>query len=159
MIGTGIETVIAIETETGIVIVIGTETEIETAGTVPEIGIVIETGTETGTETGIEIETGLTNSFFNTKVSSSSTFFLGCTKSNFGNRSRDRYRERDRSRSRSRSRKREKTPEEIDGEKLIQDTLATLAASRNFANFLQQTQCENSNHSVGTFHLVIGFLV
>ncbi|XP_050304239.1 splicing factor 1 [Anthonomus grandis grandis] len=62
-------------------------------------------------------------------------------------RSRDRY--RDRSRSRSRSRKRERTPEEIDGEKLIQDTLATLAASRSFNQFLQ-AQGENSNHSTGS---------
>lgn len=109
--------------------------------------------TGTGTETGIAIETGLTKISYLILVSTYQAHVPGLfLKSNFGNRSRDRYRERDRSRSRSHSRKREKTPEEIDGEKLIQDTLATLAASRNFANFLQQTQCENSNHSIGKFY-------
>lgn len=66
-------------------------------------------------------------------------------------RSRDRY--RGRSRSRSASRKRDRTPVEQDGEKLIQDTLATLAASRNFANLVQQAQGENSNHSTGIYEV------
>ncbi|CAH0559129.1 unnamed protein product [Brassicogethes aeneus] len=73
-------------------------------------------------------------------------------------RDRDRHRDRDhhrrdreRSRSRSRERRREKTPPEPDGEKLIADTLATIAATRNFANLVCQREGDgNSNHSTGS---------
>ncbi|CAG9841174.1 unnamed protein product [Diabrotica balteata] len=70
-------------------------------------------------------------------------------------RSRDRYRDRDRRRDRSRSRDRERrrerersiTPPEPDGDKMIADTLATLAATRNFASLISREGDGNSNMS------------
>ncbi|KAJ8976957.1 hypothetical protein NQ317_010154 [Molorchus minor] len=62
-------------------------------------------------------------------------------------RDRDRHRDRSRSRSRDRRRERDKTPIEPDGDKVIADTLATLAATRNFANLISKEGDGNSNHS------------
>uniref|UniRef100_A0A6P7F019 Branchpoint-bridging protein n=1 Tax=Diabrotica virgifera virgifera TaxID=50390 RepID=A0A6P7F019_DIAVI len=72
-------------------------------------------------------------------------------------RSRDRYRDRDRRRDRSRSRDRDRerrrerersiTPPEPDGDKMIADTLATLAATRNFASLISKEGDGNSNMS------------
>lgn len=63
-------------------------------------------------------------------------------------RDRDRRdRDRDRSRSRDRRRSRDKTPEP-DGKKLIAETLATLAATRNFTALVNQRD-DNSNTSTG----------
>ncbi|XP_044262618.1 splicing factor 1 [Tribolium madens] len=68
--------------------------------------------------------------------------------------SRDRHRDRDRDRrerDRSREKRREKTPEP-DGEKLIADTLATIAATRNFAALVapKPEPDTNSNQSNGS---------
>lgn len=79
-------------------------------------------------------------------------------------RDRDRHRDRDRrdrdrrSRSRDKNRERLSSPprsEEIvqtaehDGNKLLAETLATLAASRNYATFMAAQNGENSNDSMG----------
>lgn len=75
-------------------------------------------------------------------------------------RSRDRYRDRrrerslsrgrDRDRDRRRERERSITPPEPDGDKMIADTLATLAATRNFANLISKEGDGNSNMSTGS---------
>ncbi|CAH1099979.1 unnamed protein product [Psylliodes chrysocephalus] len=77
-------------------------------------------------------------------------------------RSRDRYRDRDRRRERSRSRSRDRdrdrrrekvrspTPTEQDGDKMIADTLATIAATRNFASLISKEGDGNSNMSSGS---------
>ncbi|XP_018328118.1 splicing factor 1 [Agrilus planipennis] len=75
-------------------------------------------------------------------------------------RDRDRHRERDRerrerdrrsrSKSESKSKGREKSPEktsEFDGEKLLAETLATIAASRNFASLVCQKEANESSGS------------
>ncbi|CAG9857649.1 unnamed protein product [Phyllotreta striolata] len=69
-------------------------------------------------------------------------------------RDRERRRERSRTRSRDRERRRERprspTPTEPDGDKVIADTLATIAATRNFANLISKEGDGNSNMSTGS---------
>ncbi|XP_056643303.1 splicing factor 1 [Diorhabda sublineata] len=71
-------------------------------------------------------------------------------------RSRDRYRDRRRERSLSRGRERRRererslTPPEPDGDKMIAETLATLAATRNFASLISKEGDGNSNMSTGS---------
>nr|CAI5820781.1 unnamed protein product [Callosobruchus analis] len=62
-------------------------------------------------------------------------------------RHRDRSRSRSRSRDRERRREREKTPSEMDGDKMIADTIASIAATRNFASLVNKEGDQNSNHS------------
>ena len=71
-------------------------------------------------------------------------------------RDRDRHRDRDRDRDRrdrdrrSRSRHRERTPEKAaipDGNKLLAETLATIAATRNYAALVAQRNGELANEN------------
>lgn len=85
-------------------------------------------------------------------------------------RDRDRHRDRDRDRerrdrdrrSRSRSKGRERSneiiPPEPDAEKLLAETLATIAATRNFASLVAQREAENElNRSSGNAVVVLNF--
>lgn len=81
-------------------------------------------------------------------------------------RDRDRDRRRDRSRSRDRSRGRssrkseEKTPEP-DGQKLLAETLATIAATRNFASLVakQEQEEQEANMTPGIVYYRFFLLV
>lgn len=83
-------------------------------------------------------------------------------------RDRDRHRDRDRdrerrdkdrrsrSRSKGRERSKEKSPEP-DAEKLLAETLATIAATRNFASLVTQKEAENEANRNGEKNLAVTF--
>lgn len=62
-------------------------------------------------------------------------------------RDRDRDR-RSRSKSRGREKSREKTPEP-DGQKLLAETLATIAATRHYASLVSAKNCDDNSNSAG----------
>ncbi|CAG9818159.1 unnamed protein product [Phaedon cochleariae] len=66
-----------------------------------------------------------------------------------GSRSRSRDRDRDRDRTDRRHERHKSPTPEPDGDKMIADTLATLAATRNFASLLKEGD-GSSNHSTGS---------